>query len=181
MGNGSIADQFAKFKGNELVDKGTKLHEQGRTGGNVMYNNRNATNYNNNKQNSSYRIEPKTLGSDYVELAEQRMSAFMGDGWSKLTTSKIRNILSMVSDIYNETKHLQTDELPGEIVEKIQHLRIRLAYESGRDRIVQDFIAKMELMQYIKGINNSKDKFIRFANYMEALVAYHRYFGGKES
>ena len=33
---------------------------------------------------------------------------------------------------------------------------------------------------FIKGIGNSRAEFIRFARYMEALVAYHRFFGGKD-
>ena len=34
--------------------------------------------------------------------------------------------------------------------------------------------------EYIKGIQMNREKFIRFAHYMEALVAYHRYYGGRD-
>ena len=55
------------------------------------------------------------------------------------------------------------------------------AYEGGRDSKVKDFIAKAYLLEYLKGIGSSRDDFIRFAHYMEALVAYHRFFGGREN
>ena len=40
---------------------------------------------------------------------------------------------------------------------------------------------KAKLLEYIKDIGSSRAKLIAFTQYMEALVAYHRfYIGGKE-
>ena len=47
--------------------------------------------------------------------------------------------------------------------------------------IVKDFVTSANLLSYIKGIGESREQMIRFAQYMEALVAYHKYFGGKEA
>ena len=96
----------------------------------------------------------------------------------KLTTSKIRNILSMISDIYNiEINRTETTLLP-ENQNRIQMIRVRLAYECGREKAVKIFVERAHLLNYIKKIHDSRNEFIRFARYMEALVAYHRYFGG---
>lgn len=60
-------------------------------------------------------------------------------------------------------------------------MRIRTAYEAGRDDTVKTFVEKARLLQYMKGIGSSREDLIRFAHYMEALVAYHRFYGGREA
>lgn len=42
-----------------------------------------------------------------------------------VTTSKIRNLLAMASDIYNEVVILQEDQLSDELNGRIEYLRIR--------------------------------------------------------
>ena len=46
---------------------------------------------------------------------------------------------------------------------------------------LKDFVTSANLLSYIKGIGSSREQMIRFAQYMEALVAYHKYFGGREA
>ena len=60
-------------------------------------------------------------------------------------------------------------------------MRIRTAYEAGRDPATKVFVEKAHLLQYLKGIGTGREDLIAFAHYMEALVAYHRYYGGKEA
>ena len=95
-------------------------------------------------------------------------------GGKTVTTSKIRNLLSLVTDIYTEEK------LRPESVVKLNLMRVRVAYECGRDDTVKSFVAQTNLLEYLKGISTDRADLIRFAHYMEALVAFHRYFGGKE-
>lgn len=101
-------------------------------------------------------------------------------GGKTVTTSKIRNLLSLVTDIFN-MENIRTDEklLPESIV-KLNLMRVRVAYECGRDDTVKSFVAQTNLLEYLKGISTDRADLIRFAHYMEALVAFHRYFGGKE-
>ena len=82
--------------------------------------------------------------------------------------------------IYEENLRTES-ELSEESQAAVGLMRIRFAYEGGRDSKVKDFIAKAYLLEYLKGIGSSRDDFIRFAHYMEALVAYHRFFGGREN
>ena len=124
-------------------------------------------------------ITPKKVPEDYVDEAERIMRSLMSGG-KTVTTSKIRNLLSLVTDIFN-TENIRTDEkLRPESVVKLNLMRVRVAYECGRDDTVKAFVAQTKLLEYLKGISTDRADLIRFAHYMEALVAFHRYFGGKE-
>lgn len=119
---------------------------------------------------------------NYVDKAEEVISKLARDkrGNIKLTTSKIRNILAMVSEIYNEVIHENGDKLSQESQERIQYLRLRITYEAGREQDVKDFVKNSELLKILKNIGDSKSEFLLFCRYIEALVAYHRYQGGKD-
>lgn len=124
-------------------------------------------------------IVPQKVPEDYVDQAEKVMRSLMTNG-KTVTTSKIRNLLSLVTEIYNK-ENIRTDEkLQPENVVKLNLMRVRVAYECGRDDTVKDFVTKTKLLEYLKGISTDRADLIRFAHYMEALVAYHRYFGGRE-
>ena len=53
-------------------------------------------------------ITPKKVPEDYVDEAERIMRSLMSGG-KTVTTSKIRNLLSLVTDIYNE-ENIRTEE-----------------------------------------------------------------------
>lgn len=121
--------------------------------------------------------------SDYVARAEKvilELQKQEGKNYRNFTTSKIRNILSMVNEIYNEVMSDNNEKLSDRIQDKIMHLKVRLIYECGRERIVKKFYDKAGLDEIISSIGDSREKFVSFVRYMEALVAYHLYHGGKE-
>lgn len=123
---------------------------------------------------------PRDLPENYIDEAEKIMGDLSRRG-VKLTTSKIRNILSRVSDIYNVEVERTAETLLPESVSSLQMTRVRIAYECGRENTVKDFVEESQLLRYIKGVENSRTKFLHFARYMEALVAYHRFYGGKDN
>jgi len=123
-------------------------------------------------------FKPLQLPEDYVQAAENVFIKY--NKKIKITTSKIRSILSLVSAVYNEEYIRTQEKLMSESIDMIQMMRIRIIYEAGRDNNVRYFVEKSHLINYIKDIGDSREKFIRFAKYMEALVAYHRFYGGKE-
>ena len=125
-------------------------------------------------------IKPLPLPKDYVDEAERIMHRLSTER-NKITTSKLRNLLSIVSDIYN-TENLRTDrELLPESVTALTMMRIRVVYEAGREDAVKTFVREAKLLEYIKGIGTSREALVSFAHYMEALVAYHRFIiGGRE-
>ena len=77
-------------------------------------------------------ITPKKVPEDYVDEAERIMRSLMSQP-KKVTTSKIRGLLSLVTEIFN-VENLRTEEalLPESVV-KINLMRVRVAYEYGRD------------------------------------------------
>ena len=100
---------------------------------------------------------------------------------SLVTTSKIRNILSMAADIYDNVLQNTEPELNLGIVARIEYLRVRMIYEAGREPKVKDFLEAAGVIEYLKMIGDDKKKFILFYHYMEALVAFHKYKGGREN
>lgn len=124
-------------------------------------------------------------GENYVDLAENVIKNLETEKYGKdktrpkLTTSKIRNLLAMNTDIYNDVRNIQGNELDNSIKERINYMKVRFIYEAGRDGIVKDFVEKSNIINYMKSICD-KSSYILFSRYMEALVAYHRYYGGKD-
>ena len=53
-------------------------------------------------------------------------------------------------------------------------------YEKLAPPKVKDFVNEADILAHIKDIGDNKGQFMVFCRYMEALVAYHRYYGGKE-
>lgn len=101
-----------------------------------------------------------------------------------VTTSKIRSILAMTSDIYNEVIMQQDDKLSDDLVGRIEYLRIRVVYEVGRDedrdKPVKSFVMQSKILEILKEIKGSRKNYILFNRYMESLVAFHKFYGGKE-
>lgn len=123
--------------------------------------------------------------SNYVETAEKVIRSMIEkDKWGNekiaLSTSKIRNILSMISGLYNDVVMLREDNLSAEFVSRIKYIKMRFAYEAGREKTVKDFIDKAQIFKIMDSINDSTDDLILFCNYMEALVAYHKFYGGSD-
>jgi CRISPR-associated protein Csm2 len=117
--------------------------------------------------------------TNYVGTAETVMKT-LNSGKTVLTTSKIRNILSMVSDLYNDVKLQHNKVLSEEFQSRVQYLRLHLAYEAGRENAVKNFVEQADLMNQLNNIGDSRDRLILFCHYMEALVAYHRFYDGKD-
>ena len=114
---------------------------------------------------------------DYVDFAENLMKTRS----RQITTSKLRNILSLLMDVYN-TEILRTEtELLEESKVKLQMARIRIAYECGRDRNTKEFVEGAYLLPWLKAVGSSREQAIRYIHYLEAIVAYHRFWGGREN
>ncbi|MBQ9030232.1 MAG: type III-A CRISPR-associated protein Csm2 [Parasporobacterium sp.] len=96
-----------------------------------------------------------------------------------ITTSQIRNLLAMSADIYNEILGKE-EKLSPEINARIDYLRVRCVYAAGRDPKVKRFIDSTHILDALKEVNGSRKRFIVFNHYMEALVAFHKFYGGKE-
>lgn len=98
----------------------------------------------------------------------------------RLTTSKIRKILTLVNDLRESLNQNNGPELTSEEESAIQYLRMRTAYECGRDKSVKKMVESSNLIGYLLDIKKDKKKLANFITYVEALVAYHRFFGGED-
>ena len=120
-----------------------------------------------------------TLTDDnYVDKAENVIKSlnrntrdFRNPDAFLLTTSKIRNLLSLTST-------LKVRDYAA-LADKIAYLRVQFVYQSGRETAVKDLVKKAEILDILKEINN-KESLQRFCRYMEALVAYFKFYGGKD-
>lgn len=123
----------------------------------------------------------KLTNENYAELAEAAMAQLKkekeADRRKRLvSTSKIRNLLSMISDIYNELLNRPEEKLDERTRERIAYLRVRFVYEAGREDTVKHFVKTANILEHIQAINGKRSEFILFSRYMEALVAYFKYF-----
>lgn len=120
-----------------------------------------------------------------MEYAEEVINSLITsrDKWGNvkglLTVSQIRNILAMSADIYNSVLESPTENLSEDLLDRISYLTVRLYYEAGRTQSVKKFIEKAKLIEKLKSAKTKKD-YINYYHYMEALVAFHRYYGGKD-
>lgn len=125
---------------------------------------------------------------NYVEKAEKtilylkNLKDNKGRTVQMVTTSKLRNLLAMISDIYNEVLSQNEEKLSDEICGRIDYLKVRFLYEVGRDteKKVRAFVEQAQIIECINEINGSRKNFILYSRYMEALVAYHKYYGGRD-
>lgn len=131
---------------------------------------------------------PIILDDDnYVEQAEKVILSLIKKNGKDgiLTTSQIRKLLSMLSDMYTKVKHTRSDKLDREALIRIQYFKLHTIYEAGRENgekstPVKDFIEEAQLIKQIDNIKSDKNKLILFYHYMEALVAYRKYHGGRD-
>ena len=117
------------------------------------------------------------------EVIEKLKNCTNDRGWTVdlLSTSKIRNVLAMTANIYNEVMLLTDSVLTDKIKEQITYLSIRCIYEAGRNgnEPVKYFVKESGILEILPSIESRKD-YILFSHYMEALVAWRKYLGGKD-
>lgn len=154
-------------------------------GRNQFQNNRSKGSYSsqNNKQNF-FKLDPPILTDDYVDKADLVIHTLDSDKKQlnngkkkfKLTSTQIRNLAALTSNLFDESKTKNDIE---ELREKISYLRIQFVYQSGREPAVEDFVKKAGLLEALKEIQDIPS-LQRFCRYMEALIAYFKFNGGRE-
>ena len=130
------------------------------------------------------------MAKDIAAQAEQVIQKLCGQDRNgktviNLKTNQIRKFLTAVNTVTGKievyrAKHDLTDQLPDDLAAEVKYLKIKIAYQAGREKAVKDFVNKAEMIKWIDSIGNSIEKYEEFAKYVEALVAYHKYYGGKD-
>ena len=120
--------------------------------------------------------------SNYVDRAERAIKELStkvdmrGKPVGVVTTSKIRNLLAMVSDMYNDVLNLTDDKLSEEMTGRISYMRMRFYYEAGREPKVKELFEASEVLDIMKEIGASRKNYILFSRYMESLVAFRKFY-----
>ncbi len=124
-----------------------------------------------------------------TETAEKIGEALADD----VTTSQIRNIFGTVRMIEQEVKTLEDDKpLPIRVQRDLQMLRPKLAYQYGRVQGRDDVQGRDSdrkkaamgaltsiLSQAIALVGSDVRRFRNFMDFFEAILAYHRRYGGR--
>lgn len=102
-----------------------------------------------------------------------------------VTTSQIRKFLTAVNVVRNKVdlykaKNKGAESLSKELTADIKFLKVNLLYKAGRTAAVKQFMTVSKLNVIIDSIGDSLARFVKFTKYVEALVAYHKFLGGKD-
>ena len=135
---------------------------------------------------------------NYLDHAEKVIKELQAEN-AMITTSQIRNILANISDIFNVVQRAKhSGDLPSEVRNKIRELTMHCYYAAGREEKVKKFFLRSSLFMNLKGILEAssetnkempetlrnvgeKERFLLLHTYMESLVAFQRFYGGKDS
>ena len=104
----------------------------------------------------------------------------MKENCALITKTKIQNLLRLACDVYNNENRRTEERLLKESANQIKLMRIRLAYECGRDPKVRQLVEGANLFEYLEKLSSvgtcTRQDLLDFYHYMEALVAFHRYY-----
>ena len=118
-------------------------------------------------------ITAQKIPGNYVDEAEKVINQLPD---RPITTTKLRKLFGLFTDLYNDVKRQDEDQLTAAQKQALTTARIRMVYECGREQQAVDaFVRAAKLMEYLKGIGDSRSEFMKFHQYFEALVAYHRF------
>lgn len=126
---------------------------------------------------------------NYVDKAQQVMEKLSQGRTTMVTTSQIRKFLTAVNTVSGKVDQFRNsgkgNTLPEELQMQVKFLKVKLAYQIGRAQSnrgnpVKEFSEMAGLMTRIDSIGNSMEKYENFARYVEALVAFHKFYGGRD-
>lgn len=125
---------------------------------------------------------------DIAQEAENVILRLKKDGGGKLviTKSQIRKFLAAVNALTNKVddyraRNPRAVELSPELASAVKYLKVQLVYQAARNQTsVQPFVKQARLKERIDAIGTDLRAYEDFAHYVEALVAYHKFYGGED-
>lgn len=123
---------------------------------------------------------------DIVKEAELVIKKLSDNGQrNMLTRSQIRKFLAAFTSVTNKVevekrRNPAKDEMSVQLSAEVKFLKVKLVYQAGRERLVREFVEESNLLAKIDNVGKSFAKYKELANYMEALVAYHKFNGGRD-
>ncbi len=125
--------------------------------------------------------EKASISSDtYAKAAEliveKAKENERGSWFGHLSMSKLRGIYGLITNVYTR---VNTPEDFESNKSDLQYIKVKMAYEAGRNRDVKGFLGGTGLMSALDNVK-TYDQFILYCRYAESLVAYFKFYGGKE-
>ena len=112
--------------------------------------------------------------TDKLVAFAEVIGKFLANRYDGISTSQIRNIFGEVRKIEMDWKR---DAKASWV--RLQLLRPKLAYTAKKANKKVGFIFQEILSKAILGIDGEAENFQRFINLFEAILAYHRAYGGR--
>jgi len=135
-------------------------------------------------------IKKLTETDDIAGKAEKIILGLKNDrllgGTNGLTTNQIRKFLTAVNTLTNKItlyrhQQEQTRALSEDLAKEVRFLKVKLAYQVARgNKGVRRFAEDTQLKEYIDTVGTDLKEYMAFAQFIEALVAYHKFYGEKE-
>ena len=127
-------------------------------------------------------IKDDMLNSEnYGVIAENVMKPYMSrerekNLYQQLSVSKLRQIYGLIMNLYTQIN--VPDDFNSHKGD-LQYLRVKMAYESGREKAVERFLKETKLMDAIDAVQ-TYEQFMLYCRYAESLVAYFKFYGGRD-
>lgn len=98
---------------------------------------------------------------------------------TNVTTNQVRNFFSAVNSVRQMVKAKKAEE---EIRREVILLQPKLAYAGGKKKEVKPF-AEFMIKVVMSTVHSAKreDAIKNFLTFVEAFVAYHKFYGGKDN
>jgi len=103
---------------------------------------------------------------------------------NSVSTSQIRKFLAGINNLTNKIS-VKSDYKYEDLKKDLDYIKVKLAYQVGRakgssrdglKKLYEEFDKRTDIIQKDNYLESFKD----IAKFSEAIVAYHKYYGGKD-
>ncbi len=133
-------------------------------------------------KNSVKQAPIRLTEENYLDLAEKVIKKVIERNernkrnYKIITTTQLRNILQYLSLLDNKLLTTSDSKKNALIKKELTYFKLRLVYAAGRDFEVKSFITDSNLIKYVQAAQTSFKEFKLYHHYLEALVAYHKFY-----
>lgn len=122
---------------------------------------------------------------NFAERAENIIKRYMNivDYKEYISTTQLRALFSLLTEVREYVRMQNNSHFNEEMQGRIQYIKMRFVYAAGRkkernEKEVKVFMQLSGLMDCLDTIKDSVKQFELVCKYMEALVAYHKFYIG---
>lgn len=119
--------------------------------------------------------------TNYVQLAEKVIQTHKNHNERDLiSTTQLRGLFALLTEVREILRVRQTDALDETLQSRVQYIKMRFVYAAGRgEKGVPEFMTQSSLIGCLDAVKDSAKQFELVCKYMEALVAYHKFYINK--